>query len=202
MKELMLIQNELKAPKGQTNTFGKYKYRSLEDILEALKPLLHKNECHLVINDDIVLVGDRYYVKATATLYSSEGQSISSSALAREEENKKGMDGAQLTGATSSYARKYALNGLFAIDDTKDADATNDHGNSIQQQKAPAPSKSTDDDKKRLWNDFKVRCNGIDPMDILTRDGIDMGDKNKVYATVRQYMALNDDMFQGVLDNF
>lgn len=129
MKELIEIQRELKAPKGQTNSFGKYKYRSLEDILEALKPIMSKHKCFLVINDEIVLVGDRYYVKATATLHSDEGQSISSTALAREDIDKKGMDLSQLTGATSSYARKYALNGLFAIDDTKDADATNEHGN-------------------------------------------------------------------------
>jgi hypothetical protein len=127
MKELVIIQKELKAPKSQTNAFGKYKYRSLEDVLEALKPIMNSNKCFLIINDEIVLIGERYYVKATATLHNDEGQSISCSALAREDNDKKGMDLSQLTGATSSYARKYALNGLFAIDDTKDADATNDH---------------------------------------------------------------------------
>lgn len=127
MKELIAIQTELKAPKNQYNQFGGYYYRSQEDILEALKPLLKKHKCFLTISDDIVLIGDRYYVKATARLTNSEGQSVENTAYAREPANKKGMDEAQITGATSSYARKYALNGLFAIDDTKDADATNTH---------------------------------------------------------------------------
>lgn len=122
-KKLINIQTKLKAPKGQFNKFGGYKYRSLEDILEALKPLLAKEECYLVIKDDVVQIGDRYYIKATAILVNSDGNIIAENqALAREPQSKKGMDEAQLSGATSSYARKYALNGLFAIDDTKDAD--------------------------------------------------------------------------------
>ena len=127
MKELIAIQSELKAPKNQWNDFGKYNYRSAEDILEAVKPLLKKHECHLTISDEMVVLGDRYYVKATATL-AKEGESISTTAYAREEESKKGMDSSQITGSTSSYARKYALNGLFCIDDTKDPDYTNTHG--------------------------------------------------------------------------
>ena len=120
---IISIQNELKAPKGQFNSFGRYKYRSCEDILEAVKPLLHKYSCSLNISDEVVMVGDRFYIKATATLRKDTGEVISSSvAYAREDEAKKGMDGAQVTGAASSYARKYALNGLFCIDDTKDAD--------------------------------------------------------------------------------
>ena len=119
MKTLNKIQKELKAPKGQKNTFGNYNYRSCEDILEAVKPLL--GDAVLTICDDIVQVGDRFYVKATATITEDE-KSISVSAFARESLDKKGMDSAQITGATSSYARKYALNGLFCIDDTKDAD--------------------------------------------------------------------------------
>ena len=119
MKTLNKIQKELKAPKGQTNTFGKYKYRSCEDILEAVKPLL--GEAVLTINDEVVMLGDRFYVKATVTLKEKE-ESVSVSAFAREALVKKGMDESQITGATSSYARKYALNGLFCIDDTKDAD--------------------------------------------------------------------------------
>ena len=120
---IISIQNELKAPKGQFNSFGRYKYRSCEDILESVKPLLHKYSCSLNISDEIVMVGDRFYVKSTATLRKDTGEVISSSAAyAREDESKKGMDGAQVTGAASSYARKYALNGLFCIDDTKDAD--------------------------------------------------------------------------------
>lgn len=117
--QLAKIQKELKAPKGQLNKFGNYNYRSCEDIVEAVKPLL--NGLTLTISDEVVNIGTRYYVKATAML--SDGESnISVSAFAREAEEKKGMDSAQVTGACSSYARKYALNGLFAIDDTKDAD--------------------------------------------------------------------------------
>lgn len=115
------IQNELKAPKNQYNSFGKYKYRSCEDILEALKPLLLKHKATLIINDEIQEVGTRIYVKAICTFVVGD-EKIQTTAFAREEESKKGMDGSQVTGASSSYARKYALNGLFLIDDTKDAD--------------------------------------------------------------------------------
>lgn len=121
---LINIQSSLKAPKGQTNDYGHYRYRSAEDILEAVKKLLHDNECSLVITDDIAMVGTRIYVKATANLMCN-GEQISATAFARESDAKKGMDESQITGAASSYARKYALNGLFCIDDTKDADALN-----------------------------------------------------------------------------
>lgn len=119
MEQLRKIQQELKAPKGQYNSFGGYKYRSCEDILNAVKPLL--GDCILTIEDDIVEKGHRIYIKATATL-KSDKEEVKVSAFAREPESKKGMDDSQITGATSSYARKYALNGLFCIDDTKDAD--------------------------------------------------------------------------------
>jgi hypothetical protein len=122
-QKLIFIQSELKAPKSQYNSFGKYSYRNCEDILEAFKPLGLKYGAAVTVSDEIVLVGDRYYVKATARLIDGEtGESISNAAYAREEDSKKGMDGSQVTGSTSSYARKYALNGLFAIDDTKDSD--------------------------------------------------------------------------------
>ena len=128
-QKLQGTQSSLKAPKGQTNKFGGYRYRSAEDILEALKPLLGEWGCSLVIQDEMVEVGGRVYVKATANLIDNETESVlSTSAFAREAETKKGMDDAQITGSASSYARKYALNGLFAIDDTKDPDATNTHG--------------------------------------------------------------------------
>lgn len=120
------IQCELKAPKTQMNKFGGYAYRSCEDILEAVKPLLQKYEAVLTIGDEIIAVADRIYVKATATLKGKDGE-VSVSAYAREPASKKGSDESQITGAASSYARKYALNGLFAIDDAKDADATNTH---------------------------------------------------------------------------
>lgn len=127
MKELIAIQSELKAPKGQYNSFGKYKYRSCEDILEAVKPILKAHECVLNLCDDIVAVGDRYYVKATARITNAAGEVETATAFAREDLSKKGMDGSQITGTASSYARKYALNGLFCIDDTKDADTDERH---------------------------------------------------------------------------
>jgi hypothetical protein len=129
-EKLLKAQVELKAPKGQYNSFGKYKYRSCEDILEALKPVLDKFKLTLFIKDDVIEVNTRNYVKATITLVNIEkpDEIIETSALAREEETKKGMDGSQITGASSSYARKYALNGMFMIDDTKDSDSTNTHG--------------------------------------------------------------------------
>lgn len=127
---LIKIQQELKAPKNQTNAFGKYKYRSAEDIIEAAKPICHKYGYALMLSDEVVEVGGRVYVRATACLSNGE-DNITCTGLAREDENKKGMDLAQLTGACSSYARKYALNGLFAIDDTKDADATNEHKDEV-----------------------------------------------------------------------
>ena len=138
MKELINIQSELKAPKNQYNSFGKYSYRNAEDILEAVKPLLKKNNCHLTITDEIILIGDRYYVRATAEITNGT-EVVVTSALAREEESKKGMDSAQLTGATSSYARKYALNGLFCIDDTNDSDNINQGDKSDKAEKAEAP---------------------------------------------------------------
>ena len=134
MKELIAIQSELKAPKSQFNKFGGYKYRKAEDILEAVKPLLAKQKCTLIITDDVVLVGNRIYVKATATIKNEKGECETTTGWAREEETKKGMDGSQITGASSSYARKYALNGLFAIDDNADSDTTNDGQHQASQQ--------------------------------------------------------------------
>jgi hypothetical protein len=122
--KLLKIQNELKAPKNQRNSFGGYNYRSCEDIFEAVKPLLAKENLLLRMTDELVQVGDRYYIKATAIL-TDGNETIENTSYAREEENKKGMDGSQITGASSSYARKYALNGLFLIDDVKDSDTTN-----------------------------------------------------------------------------
>lgn len=135
-EKLLAIQGELKAPKSQYNGFGKYHYRNCEDILEAVKPLCQKHRTVLILSDNIVRVENRYYVEATAKLIDIESDTanITVSAYAREEEGKKGMDGSQVTGASSSYARKYALNGLFNIDDTKDSDSTN-KGNSEEKTK-------------------------------------------------------------------
>lgn len=128
-EKLLNIQSKLKAPKGQFNKFGNYKYRSCEDILEALKPLLYEHKAAVTLSDEVKQIGNRYYIEATATFIDIEkSEKIEVKALAREDENKKGMDLAQVTGSVSSYARKYALNGLFAIDDNKDSDYTNTHG--------------------------------------------------------------------------
>ena len=132
IEKIVAIQSELKAPKGQYNSFGKYNYRSCEDILEGVKPLLAKHGLVLTIQDSIDLIGDRFYVKATATITDGK-EELSTSAYARESLDKKGMDASQVTGATSSYARKYALNGLLAIDDTKDADTMDNSKKPVQQ---------------------------------------------------------------------
>lgn len=143
MKELIAIQSELKAPKTQLNKFGGYKYRKAEDILEAVKPLLAKQKCTLTITDDIVMVGNRIYVKATATIKNEKGECETTTGWAREEKTKKGMDGSQITGASSSYARKYALNGLFAIDDNADSDTTNDGQHQAAQQQTQTQQPAT-----------------------------------------------------------
>ena len=135
-EQLRAVQMALKAPKGQHNKFGNYDYRSCEDILEAVKPLLQEQQLTLWLDDSVVNVGDRIYVKATATIKSEDGEQVENHAYAREAETKKGMDDSQITGTASSYARKYALNGLFLIDDTKDADT-----DSYQQQTTMRPPK-------------------------------------------------------------
>lgn len=122
MEELIKIQSELKAPKNKYNSFGKYSYRSCEDILEAVKPLLKKHGCYMTITDDVFVAGDRFYIRATVSLVNKDGKSVIGVGLAREDKSKAGMSESQITGTASSYARKYALNGLFLIDDTKDAD--------------------------------------------------------------------------------
>jgi hypothetical protein len=136
--KLQSIQSELVAPKNLFNKFGGYAYRSAESILEAVKPLLSHFNAILTISDEMIEVGGRVYVKATAS-FIADGECIQTTAYAREPDDRKGMDASQITGASSSYARKYALNGLFCIDDTKDADATNDHG------KAQPQTRSKDD---------------------------------------------------------
>lgn len=138
-EKLSKVQSELKAPKGQYNSFGKYKYRSCEDILEAVKPLNAKHGVVLTVGDEVVEISNRFYVKATATFVDIEsGEKIINTALAREDDSKKGMDGSQITGTASSYARKYCLNGLFCIDDTKDAD-TDEYR--AQQERKPQENK-------------------------------------------------------------
>lgn len=147
IEKIVAIQSELKAPKGQYNSFGKYNYRSCEDILEGVKPLLAKHGLVLTIQDSIDLIGDRFYVKATATITDGKDQ-LSTNAYARESLDKKGMDASQVTGATSSYARKYALNGLLAIDDTKDADTMDNSKKPVQQTQETVYN----------WNSLKARA--------------------------------------------
>ena len=148
--KLYAVQQALKAPKDQFNGFGKYNYRSCEGILEALKPHLGLNKLIVTLGDRVVEVGGRVYIEATATVTDiEEGGQISCTAYAREEDSKKGMDASQVTGAASSYARKYALNGLFAIDDNKDSDATNDGGKDVSK-------KETTDNKFRC-----EKCNKV-----------------------------------------
>lgn len=170
MKELIEIQKELKAPKGNYNSFGKYKYRSAEDILEAVKPLCHKNGCTLKLYDDVVFIGSRFYIKATAVLKNEAREEELVTAFAREDDAKKGMDGSQITGTASSYARKYALNGLFCIDDTKDADTDEYHKQtSIEQkkksnelsykQKVIITAKERNIDLEELARDYKLNGN-------------------------------------------
>ena len=150
-EKLMNIQYELKCNKSQYNSFGRYAYRSSEDILEAVKPLLYKYKATLVINDDIVLIGDRFYVKATSKITDIEtGECVESTAFAREDESQKGMSSAQVTGSVSSYARKYSMNALFAIDDNKDADSTNTHNKDIKPNMTPVSGLS-EAQQKRLF---------------------------------------------------
>ena len=162
VEKLLNIQQELKAPKNQKNTFGGYNYRSCEDILEAVKPLLKKENLIMNITDELVYIGERYYIKATATITDIEsGNQFINQAYAREEETKKGMDGSQITGTASSYARKYALNGLFLIDDQKDAD-TDEFQKQQEEKKATEKQitileeKCTDEEIEKIYEKYKI----------------------------------------------
>lgn len=167
MKELINIQSELKAPKTQFNKFGNYNYRKAEDILEAVKPLLKREVCTLTITDEIVQVGNRIYVKATATLKNSQGEVEQTTGFAREDEMQKGMNGSQLTGSASSFARKYALNGLFAIDDNQDSDTTN-VGNQAQQVGASVAAPQQQKTAAQLLAEAKELLANVKTKDELT----------------------------------
>lgn len=171
-KKLMNIQEELKAPKGQYNSFGKYKYRSCEDILEAVKPILVKNKCTLIIADSLENIGERYYIKATVKVIDIEtGEAVENTAFAREEESRKGMNGDQLTGACSSYARKYALNGMFCIDDTKDSD-TGKPDNS--KEKYPSQEDKVEPDTTKIGKAKKMILDLIGDNDDLLEKQLEM----------------------------
>ena len=190
-EKLFNIQQALTAPKDQFNSFGKYSYRSCEGILEALKPHLAKNKMTVILSDSIKTVADRVYVEATATVFDIEtGESVSVTASAREEESKKGMDGSQVTGASSSYARKYALNGLFAIDDNKDSDVTN---KGLQDPKPQEPVKNITEEvgKYILYNDgngYAVCADcGAAILDQKKKDGSVMTVHDYVAACLKTY---------------
>lgn len=174
-EKLEKIQKELKAPKNQYNSFGGYNYRSCEDIMQAVKPLL--KGCVLTISDELLAIGDRYYIKATATLEDNEDK-ISVSAYARETETKKGMDVSQITGASSSYARKYALNGLFLIDDVKDADSTNTHSKE---------DKPLTDRQKKTFRDWLIE-RGVEIADIEKRFGAIDDMTHDIYGKALTYI--------------
>lgn len=174
MKELINIQTELKAPKGQYNNFGKYKYRSTEDILEALKPILAKHSCYLTITDSIFEINGVLVVNATATITNSEGKQESVTAQAGIDTHRKGMDIAQCFGSSSSYARKYALNGLFLIDDTKDADATN-QGN---------------DGYLNDWKHTLAQCKNVEDLQVLFEQN-NPTDKQVIALFTKRKIELN-----------
>ncbi|MFC2295063.1 MAG: ERF family protein [Leptotrichia hongkongensis] len=193
------IQVELKAPKSQRNNFGNYNFRNCEDILEALKPLLLRGKMIIQLSDELVQIGDRFYIKATATLIDTEsGEKHSTTSFAREELTKKGMDGSQITGASSSYARKYALNGLLAIDDTKDSDTTNigNQNNNTKQTKS-AKSKMTPEEEQEKkekcikWivdNISKVEENKqvdvLNNLDLLDLDNLELKELKIIYKNI------------------
>lgn len=200
--KLMLIQASLKAPKNQRNAFGNYNYRSCEDILEAVKPLLYDTQTTLTISDDIVEVGGRIYVKATATLKDCETWEIieQNSAYARESESKKWMDDSQITWATSSYARKYALNGLFCIDDVKDADATNTHW---KEEKATKKSESKENpnwwfQKASTNKEFMEKCMDEDNFIRTIKGKYDVDDiiEQQLREAYRNLMWKNEDTIE------
>lgn len=167
-EKLMHIQTEIKAPKNLYNSFGNYKYRNAEGICEAVKPYLTKENASLVLHDDLVNVGDRIYVKATACLIDNEsGRTVEVAAFAREALSKKGMDDSQITGTASSYARKYALNGLFLLDDTKDADTDE---NRVERENRQAEKTISKTEAKALYAMLQNR--GIDVNDFMAEKNI------------------------------
>lgn len=181
-EKLLSVQTALKAPKSQYNAFGKYNYRNCEDILEAVKPLCKEAKALVFLSDELVLIGERYYVQARASFIDVEsGEKLCSVAYAREEETKKGMDGSQVTGASSSYARKYALNGLFDIDDTKDSDTTNTHG---KEEAAPAPKPATKQKTPREMLIAKLDELGMDKNAYAMEKGLKKNTADETYLAL------------------
>ena len=195
-EKLSRVQTKLIAPKNQFNSFGRYNYRSCEDILEGLKPHLKELNAAVTIADEIVLIGEHYYIKATASFYDCEtGEAIHNAAYAREEEAKKGMDASQVTGATSSYARKYALNGLFCIDDVKDAD-TRDNRQKEAEEKATAEA-----EQKKIENSFisEVKVKALTSR--CENEGVDVQKILKLYK-VKRLEELTELKFRNINDHW
>lgn len=178
------IQAMVKAPKNQFNSFGKYAYRSAEDIVEAVKPIINPLGFHLTLSDEVILVGERYYIKSTASISNGE-HTFSASAFAREEFDKKGMDSAQISGSTGSYSRKYALNGLFALDDTKDPDATNTHGKDQKKVQNEAPKPIEPKIELGEFQEIQTIVNACTNIAQLTELWADMEDYYKGISTVK-----------------
>lgn len=200
-EKLAAIQSELNVPKSQYNKFGNYNYRKAEDILDAVKPVARKHGCAVTCTDAVVMIGDRYYIKATATLTDFQtGGSVSTEAFAREEFEKKGMDGSQVTGASSSYARKYALGGLFCLDDNQDSDATNTGGSTAAKKPAPAPAPKPTPAKERIKGLTETQYNKYVEMaakNIPTSDGKPVRDALVAHLspTTAQLKQFDDDVF-------
>ena len=204
LKKLTSIQCELKAPKNQYNSFGKYNYRNREDILEGVKPLLLKHSCTLLESDSVVNIGNRFYVEATARIYCSEtGEFLETKSLAREEETKKGMDGSQVTGSSSSYARKYALNGLFAIDDVKDADSMDNKKEEPTKQlpppvqQKPKPVENVTLEWTNIINNINSLDRANDVLDIMRAENADNATKKLLLQVCKNKgYSFNDDTKQ------
>jgi len=196
-EKLMRIQTKIKAPKNLYNSFGKYKYRNVESICEAVKPFLVEEKCSLTLEDDIVEVGGRVYVKATATLYDSEsqdGEAVCVTAFAREAENKKGMDDSQITGTASSYARKYALNGMFLLDDTKDADTDEYH------KQNDVPDKNEDIQKQIEGGKISsIKLESL--VDKCKEDGIDVTKLLGLYK-LKDLAEMNEKQFSNAINHW
>ncbi len=193
-EKLSNIQKELKAPKSQYNSFGKYNYRSCEDIVEAVKPLLAKQGMSLIITDEVVLVGDRFYIKATAKVC-DDLEEVSATAYAREPLEKKGMDESQITGTASSYARKYALNGLFAIDDTKDADSLNT-SKDYTEKTHNAPNRAKNTPNSTISNE-DGQFQGLDPILVKECQTLNI-DLEKVKAYYKKDTLTDADLFRAI----
>ena len=195
-EKLAIIQQELIAPKNQYNSFGKYNYRSCEDILEGLKPCLKKVNASVTVSDEIMQIGDRYYIKATASLIDSEScERITNTAYAREDDSKKGMDVSQVTGATSSYARKYALNGLFCIDDVKDADSRDNR------QKEAEEQRNAELEQKKIENS---KINEVKVKSLQSRcedEGVEVGKILKLYK-VKALADLTEKQFLNIHEHW